>query len=227
VKRKSKPQQTPNQDPRTIGDLAKMVREIVASRGKGENRIDYADHPLRPAILDAFHLAMALDPCRRVAVNPDGSRTGGRIAPPDPVTGLKSNALNRLAVLLVNVLNRMKRCEGDAGENADLLAIADALNGGKALARRHRRPPLTPKDRPLSTRQAEVVQIVGECKGDLAEAARRLGIDRASLKESYDAGMEKLAKAGIPTWAYILKPKTVALPVDRRGGVTVAKDRRR
>ena len=86
---------------------------------------------------------------------------------------------------------------------------------------RPRRPPLTPKDRPLTLRQAEVVQAVGECKGNLAEAARRLGIDRKSLKECYDAGMKKLARAGRP------KPKTVRLSVDRRGQEKVAEDRRR
>jgi predicted DNA-binding protein (UPF0251 family) len=74
-------------------------------------------------------------------------------------------------------------------------------------AGRPRRPPLTPKDRPLTPRQAEVMQIVAECKGNLAEAATRLDIDRKSLKESYDAGMGKLAKAGVPIPANRPKPK--------------------
>jgi len=102
---------------KTIGDLAGMLRQIVAARGKGENRPACADHPLRPAILDAFHLARELE---RTTIGPD------------PATGLKANALNRLAVLLMNVLKRMKRGEADAGENVDLLAAAAALAGGKA-----------------------------------------------------------------------------------------------
>jgi hypothetical protein len=91
-------------------------------------------------------------------------------------------------------------------------------------AKRTRRPPLTPRVSPLTPRQSEVIQIVNECKGNLAEAARRLGRDRKSVKESYDAGNRKLAKAGVPSRP---KPKTKRLPEDFRGQVAVAKDRRR
>jgi predicted DNA-binding protein (UPF0251 family) len=53
----------------------------------------------------------------------------------------------------------------------------------------------TIKVKPLTARQVEVVQIVGECNGDLAEAARKLGIDRKTVKQHFDAASRKLGKA--------------------------------
>ncbi len=84
--------------------------------------------------------------------------------------------------------------------------------------RRKRRAALEPKR--LTARQAEIVHIVGECKGDIAEAARRLSVDRKTVAESYEVAMSKL---GTTASAY---PSTMSLPQDRRGQVDVSGDRR-
>jgi hypothetical protein len=75
--------------------------------------------------------------------------------------------------------------------------------------KQHRkRPPL--EAAPLTEKQTEVVQIVGECKGNFAEAGRRLGLDRKTVKQHYQAAMGKMGKAAI-------KRVTGPLPCDRRG----------
>lgn len=92
--------------------------------------------------------------------------------------------------------------------------------GRKPPVRRRRRAGLVPK--PLTAKQTETVQVVGECKGDLAEAARRLGIDRKTVKQHYDAASRKLGKIAV-------KHTTQPLRTDRRGQANVAQedDRRR
>ena len=67
---------------------------------------------------------------------------------------------------------------------------------------------------PLTGCQAETVQIVGECKGDIAAAARRLGKNRKTVEESYKVGLTKLGKAAV-------KHKTHLFARDRRGQADV------
>ncbi len=94
--------------------------------------------------------------------------------------------------------------------------------------KRRRRPALENKaPRAMTRRQVEVVQIVGECKGNFAEAGRRLGVDRKTIKETYDAAMGKLRKAGLRQPERKIKTKTTRLPEDNRGQVNVADDLRR
>jgi hypothetical protein len=198
-------------DGRQAAELAKLLREIADDPGLADTPVP---DRLRSTIRGACSLACTFDPGSRVVM---GSRV---------VTGYWSPAApNVLSMTLreahENLLRLLGALPRKGNEAARLRTLADGLDGGKAPARRHRRPPLTPKARPLTGRQCEVVQIVGECKGNLAEAAKRLGIDRKSLKESYDAAMEKLGRAGIP------KSKTKRLPVDLRGQVAVTKDCRR
>ena len=73
--------------------------------------------------------------------------------------------------------------------------------------RRARRPAI----RPLTSKQAEAVQLVGEHKGNVSEAAKVAGISRQAMKKRYEEAMKKLGKAALP------KPKTQRLPRDRRG----------
>jgi len=80
--------------------------------------------------------------------------------------------------------------------------------------RRARRPR---KPRPLTPRQAEVVQVVGECKGDIAAAARRLGRDRTTIAESYRTALAKLGKQAVRHGRRLF-------PRDRRGQVDVSAD---
>jgi hypothetical protein len=75
----------------------------------------------------------------------------------------------------------------------------------------------TQKPRPLTTRQVEVVEIVGECRGNVAEAARRLGRDRKTIEETYRAALAKLGKS-----VYWNRNKTRLLTRDCRGQEDVA-----
>lgn len=69
--------------------------------------------------------------------------------------------------------------------------------------------------RPITPAQAEAIQVVGECKGNIAEAARRLGKDPKTVKQSYEAGLKKIGGKAV-------KPTTKAIATDRRGQSDVA-----
>lgn len=83
---------------------------------------------------------------------------------------------------------------------------------------RKRRATLKPK--PLTARQAEIVQIVGECNGDIAEAARKLGVTHKTVAEAYKVAMGKI---GITA---VVRPTTTSIPEDHRGQMNVSEDRR-
>jgi predicted DNA-binding protein (UPF0251 family) len=68
------------------------------------------------------------------------------------------------------------------------------------------------KPKALTSRQAEVIQIVGECKGNIAAAARRLGRNQKTVAESYKAAMAKIGKTVVRS-----KDKARLLPRDKRG----------
>jgi DNA-binding CsgD family transcriptional regulator len=99
--------------------------------------------------------------------------------------------------------------------------LRDAAGGKSTAARRGGRKRKSSVDPELTAKQLEASQIVAECKGDIAEAARRLGKDRATVEQHYNAAMEKLGKA-------VVKHTTKQLPSDRRGQATIAdgQDRR-
>jgi hypothetical protein len=65
-----------------------------------------------------------------------------------------------------------------------------------AVKRRTRRPPLQPKEHPLTPRQTEVVQLYGELKGNISAVAKSLSRDPTSIRECLDAAYRKLGKAG-------------------------------
>ena len=75
-----------------------------------------------------------------------------------------------------------------------------------------RKPPV----KPLTAKQAEAVQIVGECKGNIVDAARKLGKDPATVRQAYQAAMAKLGQKAP------VKHQTKAAPTDRRGGADVS-----
>lgn len=97
-------------------------------------------------------------------------------------------------------------------------AKPEAAGGGtRSRQRRNRRHV---EQAGLTLLQTEAVQIVGACKGNIAEAARRLGKDRKTVKQHYEAGLRKLGRAAPG------KPKTQRLATDRRGQVSESHDRR-
>jgi hypothetical protein len=85
--------------------------------------------------------------------------------------------------------------------------------------RRRKRGGKPRKPMPLTPRQTEVAQIMGECRGNVAEAARRLRRDRKTIEGTYRAAMGKLGKT-----AYLSKDKTRLLTRDRRGQYDVAEE---
>jgi predicted DNA-binding protein (UPF0251 family) len=101
--------------------------------------------------------------------------------------------------------------------------LRGAAGGGKPTAQRRGggRKRKSSVDIKLTGKQLEASQIVAECKGDIAEAARRLGKDRATVEQHYSAAMKKLGKT-------VVKHATTQLPSDRRGQVNIAdgQDRR-
>ncbi len=95
-------------------------------------------------------------------------------------------------------------------------AAETAGQAGKTT-RRKKRGGKSRKPRPPTARQTEVIQIVGECKGNLAEAARRLGRNRKTIEETYRAGLARLGMVAV--WH-----DTKLLPRDRRGQAAVSAD---
>jgi len=114
--------------------------------------------------------------------------------------------------------------DGDVVTSADdqtLEAIADVMDG-KARRKRGRRA--AGKPRPLTARQLEALGRVAECKGNIAEAARQLGVDRKTVRQHVDAGLTKLSLS-LPQYLRDHKPgKTLKQPTDLRGQETLASD---
>jgi DNA-binding CsgD family transcriptional regulator len=76
-----------------------------------------------------------------------------------------------------------------------------------------------PAHRPLTDKQVKAMQTVAECNGSIAEAARRLGKDRSTVAQHYRTALKKLGRM-----ASTVKAKTGALPSDKRGQLTVARN---
>jgi DNA-binding CsgD family transcriptional regulator len=103
----------------------------------------------------------------------------------------------------------------DTGWGTDFKVKPSQTFGAPQKLRRRAGKPRKPSG--LTDRQIEIVQIVGECKGNIALAARKLGRDRKTIDEVYRAGMAKLGKT-----IYRSIDKTRLLVRDRRGQETVS-----
>jgi hypothetical protein len=68
------------------------------------------------------------------------------------------------------------------------------------------------KPTPLTAKQTEAIQLVGENKGNVSAAARAAGKSRQAMQKLYEKGMRKLGRSAAP-----LKRKTEQLPIDKRG----------
>jgi len=90
-------------------------------------------------------------------------------------------------------------------------------SGAKPVKRRQSKRRKSSIESSLTGKQLEAMQIVGECKGDLAEAARRMGKDRSTIKQHYDAATAKLGKRPV-------KHSTKRHATDRRGQADIATD---
>jgi DNA-binding CsgD family transcriptional regulator len=105
----------------------------------------------------------------------------------------------------------------------EIQQIADALamEQTKANSGRPRRRRQTKSILPLTKRQNEVVAMVAQCNGNIAEAARRLGRTPKTVREAYAAARGKLRAAGVAL-SKSGKAKTHRLLEDHRGQIFLA-----
>lgn len=101
------------------------------------------------------------------------------------------------------------------------LAEANAkIDRTKKSPRRRRKS--NRKTRPLTAKESEALQIIGDYKGNVSAAALQLRITRQALKKRYDKAHKKLGTMPM------LKAKTKSLPTDKRGQANISEsdDRR-
>jgi predicted DNA-binding protein (UPF0251 family) len=73
----------------------------------------------------------------------------------------------------------------------------------------------------VTEKQLEALKVVGECNHNFAEAARRLNLDRKTVKQRWDSG---LRNAGKLASKFLGKPEIQSAFVDSRGQSTVSSD---
>jgi len=129
----------------------------------------------------------------------------------DDESAYQSIDVRDLQARVVNELRQAKRRRFESGQPA----LTAKRHVDAVKKRRHRKANRKPK--PLTAIQTEAVHIVGECKGDFAEAARRFGKDRKTVQEAYGSAMKKLGKTSI-------RHSTRPIATDRRGQENIADD---
>ncbi len=115
--------------------------------------------------------------------------------------------LQRAAKALLSYLS-----EAAGGKNEDRSTAKT-----KATTKRRRKRSggtTTPR---LTARQTEAMQLHGECEGNIAEVARRMGVVRKTAEQHVNAAFTKLGKSVPKT-----KARTSSLTTDKRGQTTVA-----
>ena len=73
-------------------------------------------------------------------------------------------------------------------------AIREALSRKGPSGKRTKKARRSLRGQALTDKQREVLEMVGECKGNKSEAARRLGIDPSTVRQQHKAAMEKLGE---------------------------------
>lgn len=94
-------------------------------------------------------------------------------------------------------------------------ALRGEVEAKRRTERKPRRKVSTRKDTPLTSRQLEALQLVGEHKGNKAAAARAAGVSPTAMKKLYRKALAKAPQAAMP------KPKFRNLPHDKRGQVNI------
>jgi hypothetical protein len=126
--------------------------------------------------------------------------------------GASDEDLNRLDVAIRRL--RDIAASGAAIEGATSGKKPPSAGRRKAKTSRRRRTPTDPI-KPLTPRQAEYVQTVSECQGNMAEAGRRLAVDRKTVAEGHKVALAKLGKKQMAHTTKLLK-------TDRRGQADIA-----
>jgi len=86
----------------------------------------------------------------------------------------------------------------------------------KAKQKRRRRAPAK-EPAPLTPKETEAMQLVGEHKGNFTAAGRAAGKSRQAMQKLYEKACRKLGKSAVEPAA-----KTQGLPTDHRGQIDVA-----
>jgi len=107
-------------------------------------------------------------------------------------------------------------------------ALAKRLGVASEIVQEHvsKFPPVKPRRKrprkaerkpvPLTAGQSEAIHLVGEHKGNISKAAAAAGKSRQAMDKQYKRAMTKIGKTATP------KPKTQALPRERRGQAEIA-----
>ena len=101
---------------------------------------------------------------------------------------------------------------------AGMAAVVESVRPQKARGPKRRRKGKR-TERPLTEKQAEALQMYGECKGNISEIARTLGISRQATLDRVKAGHRKLGVS----WTYMkAKTRTQKLSEGGRGETLLA-----
>ncbi len=172
--------------------------------------------PVRRADFDAFRYAHAL---LRNLLKTLGYRAEGRKDSTlrDYISTLIANAPDSSSQTW-SFVTAQRVMQSNTGE---LLCHIEDIAATAGPVNRNKRGPYRKKGTcDLTARQVEVMQIVGEHKGNISEAARCMGLDRKTVSEHFNAACKKLGKKAMS------KPRTRSLPQDNRGQANVSRDRR-
>lgn len=128
----------------------------------------------------------------------------------EALTGPTEAESIRLEITLRSLLDMMRQDMLVAG-------VPHSVARWKSKARK-RRP--SSRHATITDVQAHTLQIVGECNGNFAEAARKLGKDQKTVREAYEAGMRKLGAQTAKTLNQLRRTeRPTSLPEDSRGQV--------
>ena len=106
------------------------------------------------------------------------------------------------------------------------IGVRDELERGRPAARKAKGSRRKREATPPTTLQAEALRAMTDSGGNMAEAARRMNLERSTVRQHYRAA---LAKLGMTMAEHLRKVKRENLRHDRRGQADVAAedDRRR
>jgi predicted DNA-binding protein (UPF0251 family) len=163
----------------------------------------------------------------RVAIDRLDSAIGGARWVPLLIEFFSAMESEERLVYWPSIVKALREWKGPDRECAKTWITREWANAVQARAqpktddanKQRRRPSKTRKPRPLTTNQVEAIQIVGECKGNVSQAAKRLRKDRKTVDEQYRAGLKKLGKSVVRS-----RDKTRLLPRDRRGQENLSED---
>lgn len=113
------------------------------------------------------------DTCLLDVLDPDPNGTG--IPLDDTLTGaLLGISGERVAQVVANAAFRFRKAYALENKSAEMIEAARAAERVKIAPEQ--------KERPLTRKQQEAIDMVNACGGNVSEAARRLGVDHTSVR---------------------------------------------